>query len=325
MTQSSKLSRRESIWMLGALSLAAMTGPILSACASRPGAEGTEVKFSRGTQHPRTELPANATDCHHHIYDSRYPVAPNASLRPADALVSDYRELQRRIGTTRNVVVQPSTYGVDNRLLVDSLKTFGLATTRGIAVVNATVTEAELRNLHAVGVRGIRFNLAPPGTTTLDMVRPLAARIQSLGWHIQVNAPADALLAAKSVWADLPVPVVFDHLGRIPQPGALQNPTFAMIRELLQRDKAWVKLSGFYNESVVGQPTYSDSVAVASVYAKEAPERVVWGSDWPHPTEKDKGWPDDALLVDLLALAVPTESARHRVLVENPARLYQFD
>src|SRR5262249_50757121 len=174
------------------------------------------------------------------------------------------------------------------------------------------------------GVRGIRFNLAPPGTTTLDMVQPLAKRIAPLGWHVQVNAPSAALFEAKEIWSDLPCPVVFDHLGRVLQPRALDQETFAMGRELVQRDKAWVKLSGFYLDSVVGAPTYADAVLVASTYAKEAPERVVWGSDWPHPTEQaSKPIPDDALLFDLLTEVVPNAAARNRVLVHNPAQLDQ--
>jgi len=319
----SQHNRRDALQTLGALAVAA-SGLAGTGCAQPPLPQGVAVKYSSGTQRPRTKVPPNATDCHHHIYDARFPPTPTATLRPADALIADYRELQRRIGTSRNVIVQPSTYGVDNRLLVESIAAFGLKNARGVAVVNTAVTDAELRTLHDAGVRGIRFNLAPPGTTTLDMVRPLAARIAPMGWHVQVNAPAAALLEARSTWGDLPVQVVFDHLGRVPQPGAVNHPTFAMVRELIQQGRAWVKLSGFYNESKLGPPTYADSVLVASTYAKEGPDRVVWGSDWPHPTEKDKGYPDDANLLDLLAQAVPDEAARHRVLVDNPARLYQF-
>lgn len=282
------------------------------------------MKFSSGSNSPRTRVPLNATDCHHHIYDARYPAASNASLRPADALIKDYRALQQRIGTSRNVIVQPSTYGVDNRLLVESLAVFGLENARGVAVVNTSVSDAELKALHQAGVRAIRFNLAQPGTTTLDMVRPLTERIAPMGWHIQLNAPADTLLQAKAVWSDLPVQVVFDHLGRVPQPGALNHPGFAMVRQLVQQGKAWVKLSGFYNESKVGAPTYGDSVQVAAIYAREGPDRVVWGSDWPHPTEQDRGWPDDANLLDLLCEVAADEAARHRILVDNPARLYLF-
>lgn len=239
-------------------------------------------------------------------------------------MVADYRDLQQRIGTTRHVIVQPSTYGVDNRLMVESIAAFGLKTCRGVAVVNTGVTDAELKHLHESGVRGIRFNLAPPGTTTLDMVRLLAARVAPMGWHIQVNAPAGALLAAKDIWGSLPTQVVFDHLAHVPQPRKPDDPTFAMVRDLVARGKAYVKLSGFYIDSKNGPPGYADSVEVAAIYAKEAPERMVWGSDWPHPTEGYDKKPDDAVLFDLLAVSVPDQAVRTRILVDNPAKLYQF-
>ena len=317
--------RRASLKALGAL--AATAGGIGAAgCAQpamRPGRLTEPVKWSAGMEIAKTRLPADATDCHHHIYDSRLPFAPEATLKPGDGTVADYRALQKRIGTSRNVIVQPSSYGTDNRLLLESIAQFG-GRARGVAVVNTRVTDAELQSMHRAGVRGIRFNLAPPGTTTLDMVKPLAARVAALGWHVQVNAPSVYLLAQRDTWADLPCPVVFDHLARVPQPGALQSPTFAMVRELLQQGRAYVKLSGFYNESLVGAPTYADSVLVARAFAREAPERVLWGSDWPHPTEQPNKIPDDAVLLDLLAEAVGDEAARKRILVDNPARLYQF-
>jgi predicted TIM-barrel fold metal-dependent hydrolase len=311
--------RRQVLQAFGALA----AGLATSGCAT-PSQEEVSVKWSTGTNKPRTRVPPLACDCHHHIYDARFPPTPTATLRPGDALPADYRMLQKRIGTRRSVIVQPSTYGVDNRLLVESIAVLGLGATRGIAVVNTSVTDAELQALHAAGVRGIRFNLAPPGTTTLDMVKPLAARIAPLGWHVQVNAPAAALVEAQSTWSALPVPVVFDHLARVPPTDPTRQPAFLMVRELLQQGKAWVKLSGFYNETTVGAPLYTDRVQLAAVFAKEAPDRVVWGSDWPHPTEHTKLIPDDARLLDLLAEAVPDEAARSRILVDNPAKLYLF-
>lgn len=310
------MTRRESLRLVGAGIGAAALG---SGCAS--GADkGVAVRWSAGTQRPQTAIPADACDCHHHIYDSRYAWAPEARLKPGDGTVADYRLFQQRIGTTRNVIVQPSSYGIDNRLLLESLPLFqGRA--RGVAVVNTGVTDAQLREMHAAGVRGIRFNLAPPGTTTLEMVRPLAARVVSLGWHVQVNAPIDYLLQTKDTWADLPCPVVFDHMAHI---SAVGQPMFAVLRDLLQRGRAYVKLSGFYVETKSGAPGYDDTVAVARVLAAEAPERCVWGSDWPHPTEQTKGVPDDAALVDALARAVPSSAARQKIFVDTPARLYDF-
>lgn len=317
-------SRRDSIKLLGSLAASGLGAAACTALPS-PRREGpVAVKWSVGTELPQTRLPAHATDCHHHIYDARFPWAPQATLKPGDATVDDYRALQRRLGTTRNVIVQPSSYGVDNRLLVESLGKFN-GNARGVAVVNTGVTDSELMALHRAGVRGIRFNLAPPGTTTLDMVKPLAARVAPLGWHIQVNAPASYLLEHRATWAQLPCPVVFDHLAHVPQPASVRHEVFGMVRDLLQQDRAYVKLSGFYFDTVVGAPSYADSVIVAQTFAKEAPDRMLWGSDWPHPTEQPSNHiPNDALLLDLFAKAVPDEAVREQILVRNPARLYQF-
>src|SRR5213592_2765408 len=142
---------------------------------------------------PKLKAPPNATDCHHHVYDAKYPVDPKATLRPPDASVDDYRALQKRIGTTRNVLVQPSTYGTDNRCHLDALAAFR-PTARMVAVVNDSVSTEELKRMHALGVRGIRFNLAQAGATTPEMMEPLSRRINDLGWHIQINAPAAKIL-----------------------------------------------------------------------------------------------------------------------------------
>jgi predicted TIM-barrel fold metal-dependent hydrolase len=194
-----------------------------------------------------------------------------------------------------------------------------------VAVVNTRVTDAELKQLHDGGVRGIRFNLSQSGATTLDMVRPLAQRIVPLGWHVQVNAPAQSLLDARDIWLDLPCPVVFDHLAHVPEPDPTHHATFLMVADLMSRGHAYVKISGFYNETRVGPPSYSDRVLLAAAYAAAAPDRVLWGSDWPHPTEQPlHRIPDDALLVDLLQVVIPDESTRNRALVDNPATLYGF-
>jgi predicted TIM-barrel fold metal-dependent hydrolase len=233
--------------------------------------------------------------------------------------VADYRLLQRRIGITRHVVVQPSTYGTDNRCLLDALRQFGLETTRGIAVVNRDISDTTLAELKVAGVCGIRFNLIQAGATTFDMVEPLAKRIAGMGWHIQVNATPKQILAAQAVWTRLPVPVVFDHFGHVV---STKDPVFYAIVSWLQSGKCWVKLSGAYIDSKVGAPTYSDSAAVAKAYIQEAPGRLVWGTDWPHPTAHKK--PDDALLFDLLAQWSRNKSTWHRILVDNPALLYGF-
>ena len=342
-------NRRE---VLKIVSAAALVG-----VHARPAA-AQAVKWSAGTEAPKLKAPANATDCHHHIYDAKYPVDPKATLRPADALVEDYRALQKRIGTTRNVFVQPSTYGIDNRCTLDALvddyralqkrigttrnvlvqpSTYGTdnrchlealaafgPTARMVAVVDDTVSTEELKRMHGLGVRGIRFNLAQAGATTPEMMEPLSKRINDLGWHIQINAPAAKIMEVMPILERVPSPIVFDHLAHIPEPEGVNHPLYAKVRALMDKGRTWVKLSGAYADTKVGPPSYSDSSAVARAYAKAMPERCVWGSDWPHPSEQSKQLPDDAILFDLLTDWVPDEKVRHRVLVENPATLYDF-
>ncbi len=285
------------------------------------GASAQQVPYSSGTEAPKLKAPANACDCHMHIYDAKYPVAPSATLKPPDALVADYKLLQKRIGTTRNVVVTPSTYGTDNRVTLDAMAQIG-ATARGVAVVDTSVADAELKRMNDLGIRGIRFNLVQAGATTIEMIEPLSKRVNDLGWHIQIHMKGDQIAAIENLLLRVPSPIVFDHFGRLPQHNALGSPGFETISKLIDKGKTWVKLSGAYQHSKVGPPSYSDTVPVARAYVKAAPERMVWASDWPHPTEKDK--PNDAVLFDLLTEWVPDPATRTAILVDNPATLYGF-
>ncbi|MFI5341768.1 MAG: amidohydrolase family protein [Candidatus Methylomirabilales bacterium] len=303
----------------GALVLAA-TGFGVSGART---ASAQQVLFSTGTERPKTTAPANATDCHMHIYDKRFPAAPNATLLPPDALPDDYRKLQQRIGTTRNVVVTPSTYGTDNSCTLAGMAALG-PTTRGVAVVNTSVTDAELKRLDGLGIRGIRFNLVQAGATSVEMLEPLSKRVNDLGWHVQIHMLGPQIVEIEGLLMRLPSPIVFDHLARIPQPDGVNHPAYTTVRKLIDKGRTWVKLSGAYQDTKVGPPTYADTSAVAKAFAKAAPERMVWASDWPHPTEKLDNKPDDAILFDLLAEWAPDEATRSRILVQNPETLYGF-
>src|ERR1051325_6273485 len=175
------------------------------------------VKWSEGTEPPKLKAPPNSCDCHHHIYGSQYKVDPRSTLRPGDASVEDYRGFQKKIGTTRNVVVQPSTYGTENAPTLDAVAAFG-PTARAVVVADTSITDAELKRMHEQGARGIRFNLAQAGATTPEMIEPLAKRINALGWHIQINAPAAKIMEVMPILETVPTPIVFDHLAHIPQP-----------------------------------------------------------------------------------------------------------
>jgi predicted TIM-barrel fold metal-dependent hydrolase len=307
--------------VLKTMSAVAVAGAATLAAEPRTAA-AQQVKWSTGTEAAKLRAPAGAADCHHHIYDAKYPVDPRSTLRPGDASVEDYRALQRRIGTTRNVIVQPSTYGTDNRCTLDALVAFG-PTARAVAVVDTTVSDAELKRMNELGVRGIRFNLATGGATTPEMIEPLSKRANDLGWHIQINAPAATIMEIKDILNRVPSPIVFDHLAHIPEPEGTAHPLFAVVTALIDKGDTWVKLSGAYADTKIGPPSYSDSSAVARAYVKKAPERLVWGSDWPHPGERDNK-PDDAVLFDLLLDWAPDERVRNRILVQNPETLYGF-
>ena len=281
------------------------------------------VPWSAGTEPPKLKAPPNACDSHMHIYNSRFPVAPNAKLRPPDATVDDYRLFQKRIGTTRNVVVTPSTYGTDNSCTLDAMAKLG-PSARGVAVVDTSVTDAELKRLNGLGIRGIRFNLVQSGATTIDMVEPLSKRVNDLGWHVQIHMLGKQIVEAADLLQRLPSPIVFDHMARIPEPTGVNDPAFALVMKWLDGGRTWVKLSGAYMDTKVGPPSYADVSKVARAYVKAAPERLVWASDWPHPTEKADSKPDDAILFDLMSDWAPDEAIRNRILVGNPAALYGF-
>ncbi|WP_158818082.1 amidohydrolase family protein [Methylocapsa sp. S129] len=288
-------------------------------------AAAQSAQNSAGAERPKTTAPAGATDSHIHIYDSRFTAASNAALRPPDASVDEYRLLQQRLGVSRVVVVQPSTYGTDNSCTLDAVAQFGPTVARGVAVVDTSVTDAELRRLDAHGVRAIRFNLVMRGgTTTVDMLEPLSKRVHELDWHVQIHMTADQIAQSEDLFTRLASPLLFDHRGRIPPEAGVRHPAYAVLRKLLDAGRTWVKLSSAYQDSKLGPPTYADIAPVAKAFAQAAPERMLWGSDWPHPTEKAGDKPDDAILFDLLADWTPEPSARQRILVDNPAELFGF-
>ena len=270
---------------------------------------------------PGLKAPAYAADCHIHIYDARFQSSTPAVL---NATVQDYRLLQQRIGLTRVVIVTPRNYGTDNSVTVDAIKQLGQQNARGVAVIRPTVTDAELKSLDGAGIRGIRFTVANPQTAvvSIDMIEPLAQRIAAFGWHVQLNMPAGKIVENADMLGRLPTQIVFDHMGQFPQPAGLAHPAYGVIRSLVDRGRAWVKISGAYLNTRVGPPTFADATVIAQAYVKAVPERLVWGTDWPHPSAPVR--PDDAALFDLLAAWAPEEATRNRILVANPQALYGF-
>ena len=296
---------------------------------ARAQSSAAVVPNSTGTEAAKLKAPPNACDCHMHIFDpARFPLVPNPGDKrtpPANAAVPQYRLLQKRIGTTRVVIVTPRNYATDNRVTADAIAQLG-PNARGVAVLHPTVTDAELKKLQDAGIRGIRFSLGDPSAAvvTPDMIEPLAKRVAGLGWHVQLNVSGEQIVMLADVLRRLPSQIVFDHLGRPPLPGGIQHPSHKIIRELIGQQRAWVKLSGAYLNSTTGPPSYPESTTIARDFAKAAPERLVWGSDWPHPSEANNNKPNDAVLFDLLSEWVPDAAARNRILVRNPESLYGF-
>jgi D-galactarolactone isomerase len=303
---------------------AVLAGISVSILARVSTAQADEVRWSSGSEKPHFVPPPGATDCHFHTYDKQYPVIKGAMLLPDDALPDDYRILQRRLGTTRGVIIQPSTYGTDNRLQIASRRALGLENFRVVAVVPEDVSDAELRRLDEQGVRGVRFNLGFPGALTVGSLQLLAPRLADLGWTCQINMRPKQIEDNADLLSALPGRLVFDHLAQVPQPGGLESIPYKIIRGLLDRGRTWVKLSGPYVSSKQGAPDYADAGEVAAAYVKAAPERMVWGSDWPHPSEPKEHKPDDARLFDLFSEWAGGDAAIKRILVDNPAELYGF-
>ncbi|MBA2962354.1 MULTISPECIES: amidohydrolase family protein [Ramlibacter] len=286
----------------------------------------SQVPWSAGASLPALRVPPGSVDAHHHIYDARFPYDAHASLRPPPATVADYQRLQRKLGLARSVVVQPSSYGTDNRCLVDALQQLGTSA-RGVAVIDSACTHADLEDLDRAGVRGIRFNLSRPAGAAVESLQVLAERIAPLGWHVQVHALGPAYLQLEDVLSRLPVTLVIDHLGRVDPASPDRDRILAVLRRLADNGRTWIKVSGAYHDTRTGAPSYADTGAMARDWLARYPERTVWGTDWPHPSAVagEKVLPDDAALLDCLGSWLPAGTALERLLVGNPSQLYGFD
>jgi predicted TIM-barrel fold metal-dependent hydrolase len=269
----------------------------------------------------------NSCDCHAHVCgpESRYPYAANRLYTPHDALPSDYRRMLDSLGIERGVLVQPSIYAADNRALLDALAQEP-ARLRGVAVVPWDISSKELERLHAAGVRGVRQNIVDlkegKGVLPLDSLRKLGEKIKPFGWHVEFLMHVDEFPDLDRQLADFPVDVVFGHLGYVPATKSADEPGFKALLRLMKDGKAWVKMTAPYRLTSSGMP-YPDTDRFAQALAAEAPARLIWGTDWPHVFIKT-AIPDDAKLLALLEHWVPDEKARRRILVDNPARLYNF-
>ncbi|MEY4643428.1 MAG: hypothetical protein RLZZ596_259 [Pseudomonadota bacterium] len=276
---------------------------------------------------PQLKVPAGSCDCHAHILGpaARFPYSDERVYTPPDCLLADYRAMLTALGLARAVLVQPSVYGSDNRVLLNALDAMQGAW-RGVAVVEPDVSASALQEMHAAGVRGVRVNVVDvqsnKGVLPLKQLRGLAERIAPLGWHMEFLLHVHEFPRLDEQLAGFPVDVVFGHLGYLPTQLGIGDAGFQALLRLLQAGRAWVKLTGPYRLSGSKLP-YADVVPFAHALLDAEPRQIVWGSDWPHVMVKG-AMPNDGDLLDILSTWIPDPSIRHQVLVSNPERLYGF-
>ncbi len=267
-----------------------------------------------------TEALANACDCHMHIYDPRFAVSPDKHAPARKATVADYRRIRERLGLGRVVVVQSTAYGKDNSCALDAITQLG-DTARGVAVVGPDVTDAELERLTAAGMRGLRYVMFPGRPMAWETMPVMAPRIARFGWNINLQLPGEELAGREALLARLPCEVVIDHIGRFTAPVDGNSPGVRAMHRLLDSGRCWVKLSAPYHGSKSGPPRYEDIGALARELVQRWPERMLFATNWPHPSVQGDA-PDDLDLFRLLWEWAPDEKTRRRILVDNPARLY---
>lgn len=285
------------------------------------------LAFHPNPRKPDRPLPPRACDSHCHVFGPAtvFPYAAESTYQPVDAPREKLFELHRFLGIERSVIVQASCHGTDNRAMVDALRAGGDAC-RGIAVVGADVGVDEIAEMHEAGVRGVRFNFVKRlgGGKPLDVYRAILDRIRPRGWHVVVYFDAEDIDDLAPFLREIPAPVVIDHMGRVPVEEGSAGHAFELLHELLVGDdRFWVKISCAERLSRQGPP-YADVDPVARALLAAVPDRVLWGTDWPHPNMKSH-MPDDGELVDRIMTLCDTDELRHKVLVDNPARLYGFD
>jgi len=270
---------------------------------------------------PRLPTPPNACDTHMHIYEPGYPLRAEASHPSQPGTLAHYREVQKKLGLTRTVIVAPSGYGADNTCTLEAMAKLG-GSARGVAIVDPAAPDAEIDRLTKRGMRGIRYHMRG-GVLTWDTMPRMAARVAAFGWHVQLQCESRELSEHEAIITRLPCDLVIDHMGRFDAATPADDKDWRLLLKLLATGRCWVKLSGPYYGSKSGPPLYADKARIAKELIKAAPERMVWASNWPHPSYK-KNFPDEGKLLDLVADWTQDESLRKRILVTNPAKLYGF-
>lgn len=280
------------------------------------------ASFLANRRKPRFKLPPGSTDAHCHVFGpgDKFPYAPNRRYTPEDAPKEMLEALHVHLGVERTVIVQASCHGSDNRAMLDAIAA-DPKRIRGVAIVDASFGDAEYRKLHDGGVRGARFNFVRHlgGRPDMDLFQRTADRIKEMSWHIVLHLDAPDIIPLSDMIRKLPLPFVIDHMGRVPGKDGVNQPPLKALLELAEADNCWIKVCGAERISF---PPYAEAVPIAHAILQAAPDRVLWGTDFPHPNPTHEA--DEADLVDLVPQYAPDALAQKRLLVDNPARLYGF-
>lgn len=282
----------------------------------------TADDLPRGLLDGQIGAQSGVCDTHLHFYDQRYPPTAEAVLFPPDASPQDYRRVQATLGSDRLVVVQPTTYGMDNRCQLEAMATFGDAA-RGVMVVDSKTPDSDLAAMTDAGVLGARFHMLPGGAVPWEELEPTAARIASYGWHVQLQLDGNTLPDHLDRLLALPVDLVIDHIGRFMPPPSPDAPAFAALLRLIEHGRTWVKLSAPYEATgSTEDQAYTEVLPLVDALVGTAPERLLWASNWPHPGQGSP--PTEANLITLVTRWLPSVELQRQVLVTNPTELYRF-
>lgn len=279
----------------------------------------------RNTKTPAFKAPAGAIDTHCHIFGpaTEYPFSPTRPYTPPDAPLSMFRALHEKIGVERAVIVNATLHGFDNRVVTDAIAQSD-GKYRGVANINGAMSDADLSALDKAGIRGCRFAFLKRlgGVGDMNAFRRLVDRAAAIGWHVDVYLEPGSIREFIPILSALPTTYVIDHMGTIDAAQGLDDPEFKALLALQKNDeKCWIKITGLERASASGAP-FHDAVPFAKSLIDNAPDRVIWGTDWPHPNVKIM--PNDGDLVDLIPLYAPEPAVRQKLLVDNPARLFKF-
>ena len=279
----------------------------------------------RHPRRPAFPMPPGACDCHAHVFgpQAQYPFSPERNYTPEDCTLEQYSALLDTLGIDRAVIVQGGAHGTDNRVTLDAIARLGLHRARGVAVIRPGLDEAALQTLHDGGMRGCRMSTVVRGGAGFEHLEALSAQTRPLGWHLVLHLKrSEELVELAPRLKRLQQPFIVDHLGHVLGSEGVDSPGFRALLGLLDTDRCWVKLASLYRSSSLPHP-YEDMLPLIHAVAARRPDRLLWGTNWPHPINP-VAMPNDGDLVDLIPLWLPDADVRRQMLVDNPARLYGF-